>query len=63
LFPRAGDADDDDRDLPLQKGIPSLHKLSDSTGQMKFDKVAEGALKTSQLDSKVMTMAWTSRVL
>lgn len=48
----AGDADDDDRDLPLQKGIPSLHKLSDSTGQMKFDKVAEGALKTSQLDSK-----------
>ena len=49
----ASDVEEDDV-LPTTKTIPSLFKLSDSTGNMTFEKVAENDhFKTSLLDSNV----------
>ena len=50
----SSEAEDEEEDLaPLKKSTPSLFKLSDATGSMSFDKVAEGGLNKSMLDSKV----------
>jgi len=52
-FDNEDDAVEEEEDaMPLKKSSPLLFKLSDATGTMAFDKIAEGGLKTSMLDSK-----------
>jgi len=52
-FDKEDDVEDDEDDLaPLRKSTPLLFKLSDATGNMAFNKIAEGGLNTSMLDSK-----------
>lgn len=51
-FDNEEEAEEEEDVGPLKKSTPLLFKLSDESGDMTFDKVAEGGLKTSMLDSK-----------
>jgi len=51
-FDKEEEAEEDEDAAPLKKSTPLLFKLSDESGDMSFDKVAEGGLKTSMLHSE-----------
>ena len=45
--------EEEEEDAETTKTCSSLFKLSDATGNMKFEKIAEKSFKTTMLDSNV----------